>query len=223
MILFLVHNFTEYSICLVEDIANGEFVRRTNAVEEPSAQKRKLTEIEPPAFSPTPANGKCGLIALLEARCKLKGLPMPGPGQPLDPALYLSDNEGDSRSDDGVALVVEEKEKENDKPSLPSGPSPKPEARAVRPFMRALKVKPISDVNALLFQIIANKEKHNSKASPYEEAICIFNKDFATELDDNQVMYFIGLLSDNSSFVNQFLTFNSVQQGMFVKSKLALM
>jgi hypothetical protein len=214
-------------ICLEEDIATGEFVRRTHAVEEPSAQKRKLTEIEPAAFSPAPANGKCGLIALLEARCKLKGLPMPGPGQPLDPALYLSDNEGDSRSDDGVALVVEENE--NEKPSLPSGPSPKPgpspklEAKVVRPFVRALKMKPINDVNALLSQIISNQEKHNSKASPYEEAICIFNKDFATELDDIQVMHFIGLLSDNPSFVNQFLTFNSVQRGMFVKNKLALM
>ena len=115
---------------------------------------------------------------------------------------------------------IEDKENENEKSSLPPGsspkpgPSPKPEVRVVRPFVRALKVKPISDVSALLSQIITNQEKQNSKASPYEDAICIFNKDFATELDDIQVMYFIGLLSDNSSLVNQFLTFNSTQRGI---------
>ena len=202
-------------------------MRRVHAVEEPSAQKRKLAEIEAP--SPAPANGKCGLYALLEARCKLKGLPMPVAGQSIDSALYLSDDEGDSKSDDSVALVVEDKENENEKSSLPPvsspkpGPSPKTEVRVIRPFVRALKVKPISDVSALLSQIITNQEKQNSKASPYEDAICIFNKDFATELDDIQVMYFIGLLSDNPSFVNQFLTFSSVQRGIFVENKLALM
>ena len=154
---------------------------------------------------------------------------MPVAGQPIDAALHLSDDEGDSKSDDSVALVVEDKENENEKSSLPPGsspkpgPSPKPEVRVIRPFVRALKVKPISDVSALLSQIITNQEKQNSKASPYEDAICIFNKDFATELDDTQVMYFIGLLSDNPSFVNQFLTFSSVQRGMFVKNKLAQM
>lgn len=56
-----------------------------------------------------------------------------------------------------------------------------------------------------------------------ENAISIFNKDFATTLDDIQVMHFIGLLSDNPSYVNQFLTFNSVQRGMFLTSKLAQM
>ena len=44
---------------------------------------------------------------------------MPVAGQPIDVALYLSDDEGDSKSDDSVALIVEDKENENEKSSLP--------------------------------------------------------------------------------------------------------
>ena len=203
-------------IQIAEDVATGEFA--THSVEESSNRKRKLEQNVP--VTPSPAPGKCALVALLEARCKLKGLPMPGPGHPFSPEMYLSDDDVDLKSDDGIVVV---NDKENEKPLLLPAPSPKTEVRVVRPFVRTLKVKAGSDVNALLSQIIQNQEKHNSRLSPYEDAISIFNKDFATTLDDIQVMHFIGLLSDNPSYVNQFLTFNSVQRGMFLTSKLAQM
>ena len=44
---------------------------------------------------------------------------MPVAGQPIDAALHLSDDEGDSKSDDSVALLVEDKEKENEKSPPP--------------------------------------------------------------------------------------------------------
>lgn len=94
------------------------------------------------------------------------------------------------------------------------------ELKTVRPFVRVVKSKPVSLVHELLSKIVSNQDTYQNRLSPFDKAVSILKDKHSELLDMQKEMDFIGLLADNSSYVNQFLSFTDAQQTLFIKSKL---
>ena len=90
----------------------------------------------------------------------------------------------------------------------------------MRPFVRVVKSKPVSLVHELLSKIVSNQDTYQNRLSPFDKAVSILKDKHSELLDMQKEMDFIGLLADNSSYVNQFLSFTDAQQTLFIKSKL---